>query len=174
MLRHVVGTKSSELQVKQNNVKARKMYEKEGYVEIEEGDYAPQRGYKYMRRLNKVMEDVGDNIGVAMLECRASSSVPRETWEWMERQICEEDGVTRRKAQEILRPRDKNMRYVMAILQMGEKQDVMGRSRRVTMVVDYNEQRACIQDSREKGTRSKVIKGEYTIYPSGDGECMKQ
>ena len=67
----------------------------------------------------------------------------------MERQICEEDGVTRRKAQEILRPRDNNMRYVMAILQMGEKHDVMGRSRRVTMVVDYNEQRVYTKQSRE-------------------------
>ena len=41
------------------------------------------------------------------------------------------------------------MRYVVAILQRGEKHDVMGRSRRVTRVMDYNEQRTYTRQLRE-------------------------
>ena len=70
-----------------------------------------------------------------------ASSVPREVWMWMEAQICEGDGITRRQAQRILRPEEGRMRYVVAILREGERQDAMGRSRRVTRVLNYSEAR---------------------------------
>ena len=59
----------------------------------------------------------------------------------MEDQIREGDGVTRRKVQDILRPRESEMRYVIAILQGDNREDVMGRSRRVTRMLNYNENR---------------------------------
>ena len=59
----------------------------------------------------------------------------------MEDQIQDGDNITRRQAQMILRPDDKNMRYDIAILKDGEKQDTMGRSRRVTRMINYNETR---------------------------------
>ena len=51
----------------------------------------------------------------------------REGLMWMEEQIREGDGVTRRKAQDILRPRETEMRYVVALLRGEGKHDVMGR-----------------------------------------------
>ena len=80
--------------------------------------------------------------GVEIAQCEGSQKVPKEMWMWMERQICEGDGVKRMQAQRILQPRDDKMRYAVAILGSGERQDVMGRSRRVNLFQNYRETRA--------------------------------
>ena len=59
----------------------------------------------------------------------------------MEEQIGDEDHLTRKQVQMILRPDDENMRYEVAILKDDEKHDAMGRSRRVTRIINYNEKR---------------------------------
>ena len=46
-----------------------------------------------------------------------------------------------KQVQMILRPDDENMRYEVAILKDDEKHDAMGRSRRVTRMINYNETR---------------------------------
>ena len=89
----------------------------------------------------------GDEIQI--IDCGASAAVPRITWMWMEEQIREGDGVTRRKAQDILRPRETEMRYVVALLRGEGKHDVMGRSRRVTRMLNYNENRTYTQGRTE-------------------------
>ena len=67
----------------------------------------------------------------------------------MEAQICEGDGVTRKSAQAILRPDEEGMRYMVAILQNSDKHDVMGRSRRVTRMLNYSETRAYTHNTTE-------------------------
>ena len=69
----------------------------------------------------------------------------------MEDQIREGDGTTRRKAQGILRPRETEMRYAIAILRGEGRHDVMGRSRRVTRMLNYNENRAYTHSMAEMG-----------------------
>ena len=91
--------------------------------------------------------EIGDEIQI--IECRTSEAVPRAVWMWMEEQIREGDGVTRRKAQDILRPRERGMRYVLAILREGDRQDGMGRSRRVTRMLNYNENRTYTHSTTE-------------------------
>jgi len=84
--------------------------------------------------------------------------VPRNAWEWMEQQICESDGVGQRKARNILQPQDGRMRYVFAILKRGERHDVMGRSRRATLIIDYNEQRTYTRRTKD-GDEIGIDKG---------------
>ena len=67
--------------------------------------------------------------------------VPKTVWMWMEEQMREGDNINRTQAQTILRPDDERMRYDVAVLRDGERQDVMGRSRRVTRVINYSETR---------------------------------
>ena len=79
---------------------ARRMYEREGYVSIEDGEqgeYEPQKGYKCMRRLEGMMEPVETGDAIRIIECGASEAVPRAVWMWMEDQIREDDGGTRGK-----------------------------------------------------------------------------
>ena len=89
-----------------------------------------------------MMEPAETGDAIRIIECGASEAVPQAVWMWMEDQIREGDGVTRRKVQDILRPRESEMRYVIAILQGENREDVMGRSRRVTRMLNYNENRA--------------------------------
>ena len=67
----------------------------------------------------------------------------------MEAQICEGDGISRKSAQEILRPEEDVMRYMIAILQNWDRHDVMGRSRRVTRVINYSETRTYTRNTTE-------------------------
>ena len=51
--------------------------------------------------------ECGDEV--RLLECGSSAQVPREVWMWMEAQICEGDGITRKSVQAILRPDEEEM-----------------------------------------------------------------
>ena len=109
MLRKVVDGRCSELQVKRNNTGARKLYEKEGYIRMEEGEqgeYEPQKGYQYMRRPESRMAQGETGEEIHIIECGSSNSVPRAAWTWMEEQIRDGDGATREQVQSILRPRE--------------------------------------------------------------------
>ena len=87
------------------------------------------------------------------------------------KQIREGDRVTRRKAQDILRPRETEMRYVVALLRGEGKHDVMGRSRRVTRMLNYNENRTYTQGRTEmseigidKGQTQNTSQWGWRIY----------
>ena len=109
--------------------------------EGESGEYEPQKGYQYMRRPAQGVERENRNSNIHIIKCGASTRVPKTAWTWMEAQMREGDNITRKQAQAILRPDDERMRYDIAILRDGERQDVMGRSRRVTRVINYSETR---------------------------------
>ena len=70
------------------------------------------------------------------------ADVPREVWLWMEQQIISNDTCNRRSAQQILHPRDENMRYIIAVLKDG-RSDAVGRNLRTTRHLNYNEKRPC-------------------------------
>ena len=152
LLRQVVNGKRSELQVRKGNTGARRVYEKEGYVvmgEGEGGEYEPQRGYQYMKKPRGRVEREQGNDHIQLIKCGASTEVPKTVWMWMEEQIRDEDHLTRKQVQMILRPDDENMRYEVAILKDDEKHDAMGRSRRVTRIINYNETRAYTTSSTD-------------------------
>ena len=93
----------------------------------------------------------------------------------MEQQICEGDGVTKRKARSILQPNDGRMRYVLAIMKRGERQDAMGRSRRATLIMDYSEQRTYTRHTRtgdevgmDKGKTHNTSKWGWRVHEAMD------
>ena len=124
-----------------------------------------------MRRSSKGVSQTANRKDVTILECRTSACVPGAAWKWMEQQICDGDGVTQRKARDILQPEDKNMRYALAISRRGERHDVMGRSRRATILMDYSEQRTYTKQSRDgdelgedKGRVQSTSKWGWRMY----------
>ena len=126
------------------------MYEKEGYVRMGEGEggeYEPQKGYQYMRRPESRMAQGETGEEVHIIECGSSNSVPREAWMWMEEQIRDGDGATRKQVQSILRPREEVMKYAIAVLRDVERRDGMGRSRRVTRMLSCRETREYTQSN---------------------------
>ena len=102
-----------------------------------------------MRRPAFRVERENGHGNIHIIKCGASMRVPKAVWMWMEEQMREGDNINRTQAQAILRPDDERMRYDVAILRDGERQDVMGRSRRVTRVINYNETRARTPSSVE-------------------------
>ena len=83
LLRKVVGSRQSELQVRIGNTNARRLYEKEGYVRVQEGgngEYETQKGYYSMRKQGGRAEQGECGEEVRLLECGTSAQVPREVW----------------------------------------------------------------------------------------------
>ena len=74
----------------------------------------------------------------------------------------------------MLRPDDENMRYEVAILKDGEKQDAMGRSRRVTRMINYNETRAYTANSAEVEEVGNDRGQTRKTHHNGDGGYTKQ
>jgi len=117
--------------------------------EEESGEYELQKGYQCMRKPEGEVEREKANDAVHIIKCGASTQVPKTVWMWMEEQMREGDNITRTRAQAILRPDDERMRYDIAVLKEGETQDAMGRSRRVTRVINYSETRVYTPSNAE-------------------------
>ena len=84
MMRRTVGAEVSELQVHRYNVRARRLYEGVGYVQVTEGDYTPQHKYIYMKRLGGDMPQGKNRRDVEYVCLGRSREVPKEVWLWME------------------------------------------------------------------------------------------
>ena len=140
MIRRTVGPRASELQVHRNNVPARRLYEDMGYVRVTEGEYIPQHKHIYMKRLEGGAQQGTIRKDVEYVSIGGSRAVPTEVWLWMEQQIVSNDGGSRFRAQNILKPWDRNMRYMIAVLRAG-RSDEMGRNLRTVRQIDYSETR---------------------------------
>lgn len=152
LLTTAIQGRASELQVRKRNMGARRLYEALGYVEAVGGEYIPQNTYKYMKRPEGIVDADKERRDVACISISNASNVPRLTWMWMEHMIEDEDKITRRAAQSILRPRDKNMKYLIAALRTG-RSDAVGRDLRMTRIINYSETRPYTRrvDNEEDG-----------------------
>ena len=122
------------------------------------GEYIPQRAYQYMKRPEGVVGRGRERNDIACVRFNGAKNVPRMTWEWMERMVMDEDKSTRSEAQDILKPRDTRMTYLVAVLKEG-RSDTVGRSLRMTRIRNYSETRPYNPREHDGGDQVKEDKG---------------
>jgi GNAT superfamily N-acetyltransferase len=140
LMRRAIQGRTSELQVHVRNVTAKRLYESIGYVEMEEGEYNVQRKHQCMKRPEGDIAETNNRNDVEYAVIGTAEDVPRQVWMWFEQLIMENDSCTRRKAQDILKPKDARMTYAIAVLTDG-RSDAAGRRLRTVRKLDYKETR---------------------------------
>ena len=103
-----------------------------------------------MKRPEGDIAEVSSRSDVEYVVIGAADDVPRQVWLWIEQLITESDSCTRRKAQDILKPKDERMTYAIAVLTDG-RSDAAGRRLRTVRKLDYKETRTNEQRREEEG-----------------------
>ena len=158
-LRWVAGGSPSELQCRRANKQAMRLYQGNGYLITETGEYplstqrrdaAGRTIYTHMRAARVAAYTPDTERRAVTYTTGEAEAVPGDMWRWMEQSIMDNDKVKQATARGILRGEDPRMRYTLvAVSTEVERQ---GRGGRPVRVSTYRETR----HKEPNGTRGEL------------------